>query len=254
MKRWMLVLAFVASASICLDAAIAFVTSTNDKCGGATGCTTSPGVDTTGANFIVMNLAGVSPGTPSDNKSNSPTCLTAQIKGGVTNRLCYFPNPTVGSGHTFTLGGTVTSLVVAAFSGVKTSSPFDQENGDNVCSANCATFSITPSEDNELVVAGLTHETVGSASIDASMTILDQIPLSGGVNYGGALAYIVQTSAGAISPTWTIASADAATIASFKSSGASAPSSVPALVNAPVRGGGIRLVSAVSFHDGHWFR
>ncbi len=58
MKRLILTLAFICAASICVDAAIAFVTSTNAKCGGASGCTTSA-VNTSGASLYVIGASGV---------------------------------------------------------------------------------------------------------------------------------------------------------------------------------------------------
>ena len=38
----------------------------------------------------------------------------------------------------------------------------------------------------------------------SSMTIPVQIPGVNGASYGSAIAYIIQTTAGAINPTWTI--------------------------------------------------
>ncbi len=166
----------------------------------------------------------------------------------VSNQICYAVNPTPSGSQTVTISGTVSAVVFAAFSGVDTSSPFDQQNGFQNCSGStCPPGSITPSANNELVVSSLCWTDAGNSSIDSGMTIIDQIPLVGGVNYGAVLAYIVQTSAGAINPTWTAPTTTVATtIASFKSGGAAAPNNVPGIINAPIRGGGIRLVASTS--------
>jgi hypothetical protein len=57
--------------------------------------------------------------------------IASAVTGLVPERLYYAANPTVGSGHTFSYTGAsnFSSIFVAAFSGVATSSPFDKENG-----------------------------------------------------------------------------------------------------------------------------
>lgn len=191
---------------------------------------TSVGMDTTGANLIVINRPRWAPNgdsAPTDSKGNTWSSLTDGA-GNSRCRLWYCLNPTVGSGHTFSsniLGG-YQSLQIAAFAGVKTVSAFDVENGaDETTAASIATGSITPGEDNELVVAGLLYYTNTTVSIDNGFTIAAQVSAVIGSWFGGALAYKIQTTAAAINPTfsWTGSTTTAARIASFKT--AAAPSS-----------------------------
>jgi hypothetical protein len=112
------------------------------------------------------------------------------------------------------------AIAVAAFSGSH-AAPFDQENQNNGVAATIQPGSITPAQDNELIISGFTPEGAmgGPASINEGMTIADQIDATGGSNVGIAIAYKTQTTAAAINPTWTVfasALTCAAVIASFK--------------------------------------
>lgn len=197
--------------------AIALVSSANT-------ITTSSAIDTTGATLLVALISkydAQSSTPPTDSKSNTWTALTSYWAGALNEtecRLYYVANPTVGTGHTFTCpSGNQPALVVAAFSGVSTVSPVDQQNGFGP--ANASTIqpgSVTPAEDDELVVSGCAQ--YSSASMSASgMTVANTVPDNGGVNIGTAMAYVVQTTATAINPTWSTGfSRCKAVIASFK--------------------------------------
>jgi hypothetical protein len=190
---------------------------------------TTDAIDTTGANFLIAALCdymGVAAGSVTDSKGNTWAGLTEVTTANLP-RIRFFvcANATVGSGHTFTAenGGSNSSpcIVVAAFSGVKTSSPTDQQNGafSPNQETSLQTGSVTPTEDNELVVAALCHTGTG-ATINSSMTITDDADADLNDAFGGAMAYIVQTTAGAINPTFSFAAGNpAAVIATFKSGG-----------------------------------
>ena len=185
---------------------------------GAGGFTTGT-LDTTGSSIIVAvlcNYTGVTGLTFTDNKSNTYTALAnknAEANGTV--RIYYAVNPTVGSGHTFTIGGTLpgASLCVMAFSGANTSSPFDQQNGAN--SLVTQSGSITPTQDSELVVAGWGIGSVTSApTIDSGFATVTFKADIVGQCYGAAMSYKIQTTAAAVNPTWSISGG--CVIASFK--------------------------------------
>jgi hypothetical protein len=189
--------------------------------GGATGA-----IDTTGANLIVVGVVAFdgAPGTAnlSDSKSNAYTELTAREFSSSDLRLFYKENATVGSGHTFTFSraSSFPTILIAAFSGGKASSAFDVQNGASNGSA-VTSFqpgSVTPSEDNELLIALLGFGDVAARSIDSSFAITNQHGFGTGNNIGGALAYKIQTSAGAENPTWSWVGNDVAgaAIATFK--------------------------------------
>lgn len=186
--------------------------------GGTTGA-----IDTTGASFLVLAVGWYVGGTApsvSDSKSNTWVPLTQQSFGGVSSsRLYYSIAPTVGSGHTFTASGSssYSSICVLAFSGSH-ASPYDQENGSGATSSTIQAGSLTPSEDNCLVVAGVCpSDGSGNISINGGFTEYDIIWVIGN-NEGCGIGYLIQTTAAAANPTWTMdaSSAVTATIATFK--------------------------------------
>jgi len=203
---------------------------------GATGTAdtvTTGAIDTTGANFLVISVAVDSGATPtiSDSKSNTWTALTSSALT-VKTIIYYVANPTVGTSHTFsnTASQNYCSIRAAAFSGVATTTPADQQNGATGTGASTlATGSITPSENNELVIAALGFNSDGGTiSIGSSLTITNSNAFGSGNNYGGSMAYIIQTTAEAVNPTWTRGTgtgAMAARIASFKAA-ASGPANM----------------------------
>lgn len=187
---------------------------------------TTSSVDTTGANLLVaaVSYLSFSALTPiADSKSNTWTPLTNQQTNGKSVRLFYVYNPTVGTGHTFT-GGNGTSLFpsisVIALSG-SASSPFDQENGNTtIGSATISTGSVTPGQDNEILVAAVGSDLVLS-SIDSGFT-LDENP-SGPQGLTCGLAHLIETTATAQNPTFTHTASSgsaAAAIATFKAAAA----------------------------------
>ncbi len=200
---------------------------------------TSAGIDTTGATLLVIVQSAVSGmSAPSDSKGNTWTKLTEQGGSGVT-AIYYAANPTVGTGHTFTQGGTAGSLAVAAFSGALTVAPFDQQSGaawDG--SSPDAAGSVTPSENNELVIAGAGSSFTGP-SIDGGFTIAQYTDFVGGTNYGSALAYLIQTTATAANPSWTTTGGCAPVCATFKSSGGGGGGAKAGAVYHAMLGGGV---------------
>lgn len=176
--------------------AIALVASTKKATAGA-----SPAIDTTGANLLVALLVASGSPTLTDSKGNTWTKLTEQTGPfGEKTALYYVPDPVVGSGHTFTIGGTFPSGCFAAYSGVKATTPHDAEDtgvGTSVLSPG----SITPSEDNELVI--LTLGGFHTAISVNTGTIIQNNDGSGGVNFSSTLAELIQTTAAAVNPAWT---------------------------------------------------
>jgi hypothetical protein len=197
--------------------AVALISSVADS-GETDASVTTPAINTTGATLLVVMVssATTSP-TLSDSKSNSWNALNiATSAGGQKGQLYYASSPTVGAGHTFTAAGvnTFPAVAVLAFSNVKLVSPFDQQNTSNTSQPG----SITPSQSNEVIVTGLHVSNLSvPPSIDSGFSVPVYSLHAGGVSYGVAISYLVQTSAAAINPTWN-AGADtyATTIASFK--------------------------------------
>jgi hypothetical protein len=217
---------------------------------------TSGAYDTSGANFIVVAvqwLTGGSAPTLADSKGNSWTPLTQYGTGPSWTRLFYAQNASCGAGHTFTLSATgfgYPTLVMAAFSGVNASA-FDVENGA-VNGGGGSTLQpgiVTPGVDNCLVVSSFCFNQGGDygPGVDSGFSILDTLP-SGGAP--GSLACLVQTTAAAVNPTWTLSSGvqRVATIAVFRP-GLAAVSGTLAVIEiadiAAISGGFAEIISAV---------
>ena len=188
---------------------------------------TTGNLDTSGADLIVIifsHLAANGDTAISDNQGNSYTARTQYDSGANAERLYYKQAPTTSTTHTFTstLSLQYGSMVVLAFSGSATT-PYNTENGATTTGTTLQPGSITPSEDNCVVVAGLSAGATGTYAIDSGFSTVYQVNYSGGVNYGVAAAYKIQTTAAAVNPTFSGFgfSTDAATQASFKAVAAS---------------------------------
>jgi hypothetical protein len=182
-------------------------------------------IDTTGATLLVVVVSqsnGAAFGTLSDSKGNTTwTALTPQ-NVGMRETISYVTNPTVGTGHTVTYTSSATdypSICVAAFGGVATATPLDQQVGSSTDGVLSLTpGSVTPTQANALVISGLANNQPGSFTITGGFTITNEAQHTAGLNYGSALAYLIQTTAITANPTWSRLepSALAGTNASFK--------------------------------------
>jgi hypothetical protein len=200
---------------------------------GTTSGATTSAVDTTGANLLVLTVAysSTSGPTPLDSKNNIWTPLTAQatVSGSGQKIQIYYvtPSPVVGSGHTFSIGGTSSlgTIAIQAFSGVRSSSAYDQQNGTATTTGSFVVSSlqpgsITPSEGGQLFVAAIcTGSTSSLPTLDSGYTDTGKLMQVNGQSYGLATAYLVYPSNDPHNPTWTwVSNNNAATvIATFRS-------------------------------------
>jgi hypothetical protein len=185
--------------------------------GAGSGVTTSA-INTTGANLLVAVCNWyASSGSVSDSNGNIWTLGFATSGADTQVSIYYVYNPTVGSGHTFTWSAVNGPITVMAWSG-SASSPADQSAGQNTTGATTVPpGSITPSQNNELVIAGVDANN-NISSIDSGYTITDNESYTSGVSLGGAAAYLIQTTASATNPTFTLSGTNdsGAAIMSFK--------------------------------------
>lgn len=214
---------------------------------------TSGAINTTGADLVVVEVSWytgttASP-TLSDSKSNTWTGLTQQTNNSRASRLFYCAGATVGTGHTFTLAGSVLFGVISAVavSGAH-AAPFASENGVSVGFANSGQpGSVTPPEDGCLVVTGLTLEHASSATgVDGGFTAA--FTELGSDNIGGGLAWLVQATAAAVNPTWSWSgggSSFASTIAAFKPA-AAIDTTPPTLSSLAINTAGTSLTATLS--------
>lgn len=190
--------------------AIAFV-SPGVTAGGLNTFTTG-GVSDSGANFVAVAQNGYYAGgigTLSESLSNLFSTLTPAGAAHCNGVLNYFTNPTTGGSVTWTdAGSTIASVLgVLPFSGVDTSSPFDQEAVSGVQTNRTFVLpgSITPTVDGCVVITSLTWDSDAGSVVAVSdgFTIAFQTANVPGNNLGGAIAYLIQTSRSSVDPLWS---------------------------------------------------
>ena len=177
---------------------------------------TSGSIDTTGATILIANVWGGfgGSGVLTDSKSNTWTALTLRSQGGsIEQKLYYAVNPTVGSGHTFTITtGHIGGAEIAAFSGIQVTSPFDVEAGAGIAPAiSGQPGAVTPASANSLIISAGIFSTTGVLTpkilgVDLGFSIIDKVTPTSNI-YGGAMAWIAQGTAAAINPTWYVQNA-----------------------------------------------
>lgn len=199
--------------------AIAYLGSTAWASGVAT--TASSSFDSTGATLIVVvtSFWNNYPGAPTDNKGNTYIALTQRGVAYANQRMFYCENPTVGTGHTITQPSSASSSNVSTaagwFSGTLTSGAFDVESGGSTLVG-----SITPSQNDSLIVSSAADYYLATApiSVNAGFTKVQDY-ISAGPDEPACLAYLIQTTAASVSPTWTFAGSSVSqvhTLAVFK--------------------------------------
>lgn len=167
-------------------------------------------VDTTGATLLVaICVLNDSIYAPTDNKGNTWVAIDTQAQT-IFSGVYYVQSPTVGTGHHFTLSGAsrVAGIAVMAFSGTNTLAAVDQHTkaANSLGTSPITAGSITPSENNEVVATFLAGNMLETIAVDSSCTLVDHLPFLAGQAYCVASAYIVQTTAGAINPSWSYGS------------------------------------------------
>ncbi len=170
------------------------------------GVTTSS-INTSGATLIIVltsSYAVASADAVSDSEMNMWTALTPTSTGTSSKAtLWYCVNPATSTMHTFTdtLTGGFPAILVQAFNN---GSVFDQEAaGSSSSGTTSQPGSITPSENNAVVVTGIGLEDTIGIAIDSGYTISATATGSAGNSFAGSLAYKIQTTATATNPTWS---------------------------------------------------
>lgn len=182
---------------------------TNGKIAGALNGTTSSAIDTTGASLIVLSIGQYDVGsdvTLSDSKGNTWVKLTVQSNFDTRSWIAYCINPTVGTGHTFTIAGSnsYSFATISAWVGTAAATTFRSQNSANSAIANSIQpGSVTPDANGQLVWTGFCGFVNASSTINSSFTITDQNAGASGTCYGGAGAYLIQGTAAAVNPTWS---------------------------------------------------
>lgn len=211
-------------------AAITLVCSTTN--GGTANTVTAPSagtVDCTGATQIDINVSSYAVNgavTPTDSSSNTYGCVAAPPTSANTrNQHCHVDNPTVTSTMTFTAAQTscFCSITVFGFNNTKVASPLDQTSKSSTTGTTIQAGSVTPSEDNEVIIAGLSFAvSEATHTIDLGFSTPLCSDFLGSNHFGVCGSYLIQTSAAAVNPKYTVASSSDMTASNvtFKSNGA----------------------------------
>jgi hypothetical protein len=197
---------------------IGYLDQTSKGSTGGNSVTTDP-MDTTSADLLVACLqyywGVVNPATLTDSKGNtwtlhggnntvSPTVSVLRIY------TCF--NPTTDAAHTFTVAenATYAAISVLAFVGAaayeaNTSAIVQGGSGAGDLGASAIQpGSITPAENNELLITALGRRYITStANVDSGFTKVGHVVESDGNHLGLDVAFKIQSTAAAINPTWS---------------------------------------------------
>lgn len=173
-------------------------------------------INTTGADLLLV-MAGSDPSTTlSDSVGGFSNIFTLResIAFGISNSnktyLWECPVPAnTGASHSFTLSIAYGAIAAWAVSGVNA---FDAGNASGSASTAVSILqpgSITPTVNGEFLLSAFVGNSDPSA-IDSGFTLEDILANISGIHYGLNTAFLVQTTAAAINPTWTIPTAASA--------------------------------------------
>ena len=190
-----------------------------------TNTTASGAMSCSGANFIAAVVTSFN-GTPtSATVSNTSTSTWHHTNGnnlgiGGGNIGIWYTDANALSGSevvSVTLTGGFPSVYAECFSGAPASGALDQQANNQSLTTTCQTASITPTVNGELVFAASSGNPTTPA-INLSYTLTDGNAGIGGNSEGGGAAYLIQGTAGATQPTWSLSSGGygSCEIASFK--------------------------------------
>jgi hypothetical protein len=118
--------------------------------------------------------------------------------------LYYIESPITSSSHSFGTTTTFPTIIAAAFSNTATSAIFDgQQNHADAQASPAQGGSVTPVSANSMVLSGVVASDSAISSVDSSFSVIQDRTGTGGVSYGTALAYLVETTIAAQNPAWT---------------------------------------------------
>ena len=190
---------------------------------------TTAAINTTGATLLVVAVAsnaGVAVTSVSDlvgGLSNTWNQLTSYKPSTNTRITLFYSVPThTGASHTFTSTNPTTTdaaVAVCAFLGTAASSPFDVQSGSAAeGTLTVQPGSITPAVNGEVLVTAVGSLGDTAATIAGGFLKTNYSQTVGGNAWGLAMGYMVQITAGAANPTWSVTTGSSlvAAIASFK--------------------------------------
>lgn len=204
-----------------------------------------PGNVTSG-NLLVVWMAAFEGGgadiqTPTDTRTSTYTAIDLQVEPvvGAVMRGYWAIAPSSGANTvTFDLGGTATgdiTVSVAEFSGVHATPFVDGQNAGGTGTA-VSTGDVTPTEDNCLLVAAVTHSGLNTTFTEEAGWTLLQEHEGGSADMPLATQYKVQTTATTEDADWTLGASRtwATQIGVWKSSGGAPATAVKDIIGVGV--------------------
>lgn len=167
--------------------------------------TTGP-LNCLGADLIVVfnESDGLLGWDNTDSEGNSYTELPNNLEG----RTAYVESPIVSAAQTFDAPNSYSYIGALALAG-SAASAFDQQAGNNSFPGTATSLqaqALTPSANNAIVIVGFgLGDNTSGPSIDQGFTLVASVDAQSSVNYGGFMAYLIQTTAAVADPTgsWT---------------------------------------------------
>lgn len=203
---------------------------------GGSSCAIAYGSNVTAGNFLVgycysANVGATVVAADSLGQTWSEAQSQSQTTDGNVMKIVYFPN-TVGGANTltctFTGGGPSFRCGVSEYSGVATTTPLDQHTSAQGAAGTGDSGSVTPSQDNELVIMAASNSN-GTTFTIGTGTKRVNVPDATSTRIGGGEE--IQTTATTRQSSWTFGSSAnwASLIATFKPAGGAATVVCPSM-------------------------
>lgn len=214
---------------------------------------TSPAIDSSGSNLLLVQIAlGAAAYTATSDSKTNPYTNTTKYGGTSSfhgwHAYCAEADiVAVGSSHTATNALGYQRIGLIAVSGAA-AAPFYQESGNDAASStSIQPGSITPSEDGCLLVSTLNGYGGGVITPPSGWTVV------GNETGGAAVAYLIQSTAAAVNPTWATASAThlVATMTVWKPAAGGGDTTAPTLSSPTGTGGTGTCSGTVSTDEGN---
>lgn len=183
---------------------LAYLTSV-ESTGPGSGGGATPSIDTTGAALIIVAVCRANnSGTVSDSEGNTWTLLDMRTQGTFSTEWYYTINPTTSATHTFSFVGTNTypGIIASAYSAAGLP-VFDQESAQGGVFTSMTPTSLTPSQNDTLIVSFEGFEITQTQVVTESLAVRHSHPWTTGVDLGVAFGDIVQATAAASDPAWS---------------------------------------------------
>lgn len=155
----------------------------------------------------MVAVASEAAATLNDNFGNIYVPGAQYTDGIVIHQLFWSIGGATGVGQQWTVNspGGFPAVAVAVFDGGPWS--FEVQNGHGAVASTIQPGTVNPGHNNSIIVCGLTVGSLGAETIDSGFNISDQQAGVAGQAVGVASAYLIETVAAPVNPTWSVGGA-----------------------------------------------